>query len=178
MSDAAQTSRDGAASGPKPRPPAEAIEQAYRAHGHSVLRRARHLLGDEADAREMVQEIFASLIERPEQFAGQSSMVTFLYAATTHACLNRLRDRRTRARLLAERVAPATPEREGPGAEAAALVRDLLEKLPEDMAMAAVYCYVDELTHEEIASIMGCSRRHVGNLLERVQAWASEEVAS
>ncbi|APR79000.1 RNA polymerase sigma-54 factor RpoN [Minicystis rosea] len=148
------------------------IEQVYRAHGHSVLRRAVRVLGNEADAREAVQEVFASLIERPDQFQGQSSITTWLYSATTHLCLNKLRDGKTRLRILKERTAP-TEEAAQPAAEASALVRDLLAKLPEDLATAAVYYYLDEMTHEEIAAVMGCSRRHVGNLLDRLKTWAA-----
>ncbi|MDI1481226.1 RNA polymerase sigma factor [Polyangium sp. y55x31] len=151
----------------------QSIEQVYRAHGHSVLRRAARLLGNEADAREALQEVFASLLERPEQFQGTSSLTTWLYSATTNLCLNKLRDGKTRSRLLHERVAPARADAVPPSAEASALVRDLLAKLPEDLATAAVYYYLDDMTHEEIAAVMGCSRRHVGNLLDRLKTWAA-----
>ncbi|MDI1451596.1 RNA polymerase sigma factor [Polyangium sp. 6x1] len=151
----------------------QSIEHVYRAHGHSVLRRAARLLGNEADAREALQEVFASLLERPEQFQGTSSLTTWLYSATTNLCLNKLRDGKTRSRILNERVAPAGAEAVPPSAEASALVRDLLAKLPEDLATAAVYYYLDDMTHEEIASVMGCSRRHVGHLLDRLKTWAA-----
>jgi len=32
-----------------------------------------------------------------------------------------------------------------------------------------VYLYADELTHDEIASLLGCSRRHVGDRARRLQ---------
>jgi DNA-directed RNA polymerase specialized sigma24 family protein len=47
--------------------------------------------------------------------------------------------------------------------------------MPEPLALVAVYYYVDELSHAEIARIMGCSSRHVGNLLERLTLWAANE---
>lgn len=84
------------------------VAEVYRRHGRLVLRRARMLLGDEDEARETLQELFMSLIDNPGRFRGESSIVTFLYRVTTNLCLNRLRDRRNRARLLEERVAPAT----------------------------------------------------------------------
>lgn len=74
----------------------------YRRHAASVYRRACTLLGNEADAHEVLQDLFVSLLERPDQFAGGSSLPTFLYSATTHACLNRLRNQKNRARLLGE----------------------------------------------------------------------------
>jgi RNA polymerase sigma-70 factor (ECF subfamily) len=149
------------------------IEEAYRAHGHSVLRRATRLLGSDADAREALQEVFASLLERPEQFQASSAITTWLYSATTHLCLNKLRDGRTRARILRERVAPAGEASAPPAAEAGVEVRDLLAKLPPELATCAVHYYLDDLTQEEIAALLGCSRRHVGDLLERLKTWAA-----
>jgi hypothetical protein len=67
----------------------------------SVFRRARRLLGNDADAHEVVQDLFVSLFERPEQFSQRSTLTTFLYSATTHACLNRIRNKKRRLQLLA-----------------------------------------------------------------------------
>jgi RNA polymerase sigma factor (sigma-70 family) len=49
-------------------------------------------------------------------------------------------------------------------------VRDLLVKLPRDQASAAIYYHLDGMSHHEIAEVLGCSRRHVGDLLERIRA--------
>jgi RNA polymerase sigma-70 factor (ECF subfamily) len=150
------------------------LAEAYRCHGGHVFRRARRLLGSEADAHEVVQDVFLSLLERPEQYEGRSMLTTFLYATTTHACLNRIRNQKNRARLL-EREAwaddgsiPLAPERR-------LELHALLRRMPDEWARAAVYHYMDDLTHDDIAAVMGCSRRHVGNLLARAAAWAQTE---
>jgi RNA polymerase sigma-70 factor (ECF subfamily) len=152
---------------------ANAIEAIYRTHGHSVLRRARALMGNEDDARELLQEVFMSLVDRPEQFAGRSDIVTWLYSVTTHSCLNRLRDARTRRRLLHERATEMT-EVSGEDPERHALLRELLQRLPQDLAAVAVYRYLDGMTHDEMAQVLGCSRRHVGHLVERLHAVVQE----
>lgn len=145
------------------------IEALYREHGHVVLRRARRILGNEEDAREVLHDVFVSFIDRPDAFRGQSSITTWLYSATTHACLNRLRNQRTRARLLTEGY--VAPERStAGGAESTAVLRDLLARVPVELAQVAIYFYADEMTHEEIARVLGCSRRHVGDLVERLRA--------
>ena len=61
--------------------------------------------------------------------------------------------------------------------ETLATARQILGRMPEDLASAVAYYYCDEMSHEEIAKVMGCSRRHVGNLIERAQGWAEENVA-
>jgi RNA polymerase sigma-70 factor (ECF subfamily) len=118
----------------------------------------------------VLQELFAGLVERPNQFGGLAAVSTWLYSATTHLALNRLRNDRNRGRLVTKMVTPATSTSAPPEAENQAMVRDFLAKLPEDQAAAAVYYFFDGLTHAEIAETLRCSRRHVGHLLERVAA--------
>jgi len=144
-----------------------AIERLYRSHGHVVLRRARALLGSEPDAQEALQEVFASLLRAPQSLRNAASVVGWLYQATTHFCLNLLRHQRTGARLLQARIAPAPAP--GCRGEALAELRSVLSRLPAEVAAAAVYHHMDGMTHDEVAALLGCSRRKVGYLLERVQ---------
>jgi RNA polymerase sigma-70 factor (ECF subfamily) len=53
--------------------------------------------------------------------------------------------------------------------------RDLLERLPQRLAEVAVYYYLDELSQREIASVLGCSHRHVGQLLARLSRWVERQ---
>ncbi len=153
-----------------------ALEQLYREHGHAVYRRARRMLRHDDDARDVVQDVFLAIYREPQRFLAKSSIATYLYAATTHACLTRLRDGRTRARLLAIETAgrgTLTPAR----GENQALACELLAALSEDDAALAIYLYCDELTHDEIADLLGCSRRHVGDLAHRLRRKLMERVA-
>ena len=148
---------------------AAAIERLYRSHGHAVLRRARLLLGSEPDAQEALQEVFAALLRAPEDLSSAGSALGWLYQATTHFCLNQLRNRRTGTRLLQQSVAPGSRAAAGPSPEAMAELRSLLVRMPADAAAAAVYHHMDGMTHAEVAEMLGCSRRKVGYLLERAQ---------
>jgi RNA polymerase sigma factor (sigma-70 family) len=145
------------------------VADLYRRHGRMVLRRARVLLGDQEEAREALQELFMSLVHDPGRFRGESSIVTFLYRATTNLCLNRLRDRRNRTRLLAERVSPIAAQTCSPAAVLASEAQELLAQLPDELARVVVYAFVDEMTQEEIAEVMQCSRKHVGHLIGRAR---------
>jgi RNA polymerase sigma factor (sigma-70 family) len=144
------------------------IEAIYREHGHVVLRRAGRILGNDTDAREVLQEIFLSLLDRPDQFDRRSAVTTFLYAMTTNACLNRLRNQRRRAGLLAREARPQEEAAAGEGGATLDAAR-LLADLPERLAQVAVHYFIDEMTHDEIAEVLGVSRRQVGNLVARVQ---------
>lgn len=154
----------------------DAIDRLYREHGHLVLRRARRILRNEEDARDVVQDVFLDLFRHPERFEARSSLATYLYAATTHACLNRLRDGRNRSRLVAIETAGKTSLGSARG-ESVALASEILGALSDDDAALAVYLYCDELTHEEIAELFGWSRRHVGDLAQRLRRRIMERVA-
>ncbi|HTE54236.1 MAG TPA: sigma-70 family RNA polymerase sigma factor [Kofleriaceae bacterium] len=148
----------------------ELVERAYRAYGHSVHRRACQILGDEEEARDVMQEVFVALLDRPLRFEGRSELATYLYAATTHACFNRLRNRRNRDRLREERAAAFEPSFDQTQPDVVAALRQVLAVLPDNEARAAVYHYLDGMSHGEIADQLGCSRRTVGDLLERMRA--------
>jgi RNA polymerase sigma-70 factor (ECF subfamily) len=150
----------------------QSLEQLYRAHAANAFRRARRLLGSDAEAHEVVHDVFLSLVERPEQYAGHSRMSTFLYSAITHACLNKLRDRKTQLRLLEQHAGwLASRTYSAPSTDQLSVLRSRLTRMPQPLAQLAVYYYMDELTHQEIAELMACSRRHVGDLLSRLDAW-------
>lgn len=152
------------------------LDAIYRAHGHAVLRRARRLLRDEDAARDVVQDVFLEMFRRPEAFEARSSLATFLYSATTHACLNRLRNGKTRARLVALEGAGRSSVQPA-HAETTVIAAEVVAGLSDEDATLAMYLFCDELTHDEIAELMGSSRRHVGNLAARLRRRVMERVA-
>jgi RNA polymerase sigma factor (sigma-70 family) len=143
------------------------LDRLYRDHGHVVLRRAKHILGNETEAGEVLQQVFMSLVERPGQFRGDSSVTTFLYAMTTNACLNRLRSSRRRTVLIEKHFPAGDGQPAVPPAETMAAAQ-LLARLPDRLAKIAVYYFVDEMTRDEIADLIGVSRRQVGNLINQM----------
>jgi RNA polymerase sigma-70 factor (ECF subfamily) len=142
------------------------LEQLYRKHAPAVLRRARQILQNAEEAHDALQEIFLSLAS-DRDFEQRGGATAWFYIRTTRFCLNRLRDNNNRARLRleqGERMPTSAPAR----SEDVAVAREVLASLPPEIAEVAIYYYCDEMTHDEIAAVLGCSRRHVGHLLERL----------
>jgi RNA polymerase sigma-70 factor (ECF subfamily) len=153
------------------------IDRIYRNHGHLVLRRARSILGNDAEAQEVLQEVFLSLMKHPSQYQGRSSLTTFLYSMTTHNCLNRIRNHKKRGDLLAERYVEVSET--APDGGQRLIAQQFLARLPKKLATVAVHYYVDEMTHEEIAEILGCSRRMVGKWIKKLhQEVRTQEMAA
>src|SRR6266699_1871973 len=101
------------------------LEHTYRSHAPAVFRRARRILGDPHEAEEVVQELFAALVVDSESLARAQSPTAWFYTTTTNRCINRLRDHRNRARLLATHIRPTTAS-QAPSAEDAVVLADLL----------------------------------------------------
>jgi RNA polymerase sigma factor (sigma-70 family) len=115
-----------------------------------------------------MQDVFLTVLTKGSSFEGKSSLVTWLYAITTNLCLNRLRNLKRRVELQ-KGFDPLFFHPAGPDPELLRLVHNQLAALPEEQAQAVVYYYFDEMTHDEIARVMGCSRRKVGYLLDKAQ---------
>ncbi|MFL5345041.1 MAG: RNA polymerase sigma factor [Hyalangium sp.] len=155
------------------------IAQLFERHGPRVYRRALRLLGNPGDAEEATQEIFIRVFRSVGGFREQSQLTTWLYQITTNYCLNLIRDRSRRAELHQAHVGPLADEssRSDPTRpEDLVLLRRLLVTADERQAAAAVYVFLDGMSHEEAAELLGVSKRTVGNLLERFQAWAQEQI--
>lgn len=168
------------ADGPLSRQQSQLIASLFHAHAPAVFRRARRMLGNAADAEEATQEIFVRVLRSAEAFEHQAKLTTWLYQITTNYCLNVLRDRKRRAELYEEHVAPSEglQGRAQPvAADDLALLRRLLATGDERQVQAAVYVYLDGMSHEEASVVLGVSKRTVGNLLERFSTWAKAQTA-
>lgn len=110
-------------------------------------------------------------------FDGRSGMSTWLYQITTNYCLNQIRDRGRRRDLFAQNVAADGDEATSAQAAELVLLRRLLVEADEQQAKAAVYVYLDGMSHEEAAEVLGVSKRTVGNLIERFLGWAKKRTA-
>jgi RNA polymerase sigma-70 factor (ECF subfamily) len=96
----------------------------------------------------------------------------YLYKAVTFRCLNALRDRRTRARLLERQPADAAPlgrVRLDDEVVGVGLLAALVDQLDEAHMQVLVCRFVDDMTQDEIAAQLGVSRKTVGKRLDRIR---------
>lgn len=147
-----------------------AIEGLYRRYGPMVLRRARSILGNEQEAQEAMQEVFIRAIEAGNRFRGDASPMTWLYTVTTNHCLNAKRNRARQGELLEEcspdRVMSSNVGSSARSIEDRSMVSRLLGRIPDELGRIAICYYIDEMNQEEIAALLGVSRRYVRDRLE------------
>ena len=70
-----------------------AFEEIYRTHSPRLYSLALRMLGNPADAEDMLQEIFLSAHRKLEGFRGEAALGTWLYRLATNQCLDYLRSR-------------------------------------------------------------------------------------
>jgi RNA polymerase sigma-70 factor (ECF subfamily) len=145
------------------------LEEIYDRYGYQVFRRACNLLRDPERARDATQEVFLRAAQDPGSVGAHP--LPWLFRVTKNLCLNNLRDNRRRGQLLAGRIAENTNTG---STDARVVVNELLARVPADLQEIAVYYYLDDLSHEDIAAIVGVSRRTIGNRLAAFQAIADE----
>ncbi len=152
------------------------IDDLYRRFGPMVFRRALTLLGSEQAAADVVQEVFIRTLRSHATFRNQATPTTWLYRITTNYCFNLLRDTSRRRFRLAEQAGTSAPEHVPAGfaPEVPLLLAEIMDRLPIELCEIAVYYYVDRMSQDEIATVIGLSRRTVGNRLrefhERTEA--------
>jgi len=145
------------------------IATVYDLYAARVFRRARSLLRDAEWARDATQEVFLRAVQDPRGVGAHP--LPWLFRVTKNLCLNNLRDHRRRGRRLADRSAEAVGD-DAPHARL--LVTELLARVPAELQEIAAHYYLDDLSHQDIAALVGVSRRTIGNRLAAVQAIADE----
>jgi RNA polymerase sigma factor (sigma-70 family) len=151
----------------------EEIQDLYDRYAAGMYRRAFALLQREADAWDAVHEACIRLIQSATDFRRESRPITFIYRVTTNVCLNMLRSRALRD------VSPEPPTAEhSVDALASTECRDFLVKLARKLderglTVAALY-YLDGLSQEEIAQVLGVSRKTIVRDVQRISVLARE----
>lgn len=147
------------------------IQFLYSDYRGKVLKRARQLLRDEQAAEDATQEVFLRLLDDKERVLAHPEPFAWLYRVTTNLCLNRLRDEGRHVKLIAQY--PASNDQHGGDAEVRTAAVEILRRVPSDLLEIAVYYHADGMTCDEIAAIVGVSRRTIGNRLVEFQSAAS-----
>lgn len=135
-----------------------------------MLRLARVMLRDAAEAEDVVQEAMLRLWKiAPDWQAGRARPESWLYRVVANLCTDRLRGRGRWAEAPEDE-----PEDPSPGievrmqvADRADAVQQALARLPERQRMAVSLRHLEELSQAEVAAIMGLGEEAVESLLAR-----------
>jgi RNA polymerase sigma-70 factor, ECF subfamily len=138
-----------------------AFEEIYRGHSGKLYGLILRMVGNAADAEDLLQDVFLSAHRKLDGFRGDSALGTWLYRLATNHCLDHLRSRAARTGQLTDGL-DNEPDLADAGSRAISertVSRMDLERavaqLPEGCRAAFLLHDVEGLEHREVADALG-----------------------
>ncbi|HYW74341.1 MAG TPA: sigma-70 family RNA polymerase sigma factor [Pyrinomonadaceae bacterium] len=150
----------------------EALRDLFEVYKDRVYSIAIYSLsGDEMGAADVTQQVFLKLMTRINQFRGDSEFATWLYRLVVNTCHDEFRKRR-RFVSLADSLLHAKSTGESPRAryarkELSGSVQQAIAELKPKLRWPILLKYVEGMSYEEIAGVLGCSKGTVASRLNR-----------
>jgi RNA polymerase sigma-70 factor, ECF subfamily len=174
----------------------EALEILMERHAARVYRVAFGITRNDADAEEVVQDVFLSLFEKIAAFEERAALGTWLYRVATNTALLRRRGKRLELEVSLEDQLPtfrddghragersflladwsASAEEGLLSDETQALVRRAIDMLPPHYRAVVMLRDVEELSNEKTAEILGEAVSSVKSRLHRARMALREQL--
>lgn len=160
------------------------VEILYNRYGAMVHRRCLRILGNEQDAMDATQEVFARVSCHYESFRAEAAPSTWLMRISTNHCLNVIRNRSGRRKKLAANRQDLEPADRGTrafdGIERAELIRILLARFEPEVQRLVIHHYLDGMTKLEVAQVCGLSvptvRKRLNLFVRRSRRYLQQEL--
>ena len=141
------------------------LRNAMRAYGDTVYRLALCRMQNTADAEDVYQDVFLSLLRQSEQNWEEGHLKAWLIRTTLNRCTDLHRFRLRRSLLSLE----ALPELAAYGDEGGAEVWEAVNRLPEKLRIPVHLHYGEGYSTEEIAAMTGVPAATVRTRLHRAR---------
>lgn len=157
----------------------DALAEAARTHFARVFAVARRIMGNDAEAEDVAQDVFLKLWNAPPDLeASGAGLSTWLYRVATNRCFDMLR--RMRPDQLDETVERAGddpgPEDDAGRAQVARTVDAALAALPARQRAALVLTYYEGFTNREAADMLDTGVEAIESLLARARRTLKAEL--
>ena len=147
--------------------PRDRADHFYREYGPVIYRRCLRLLRDREAARDATQDVFIKLLREMEKLEQRETALPWAYRVATNHCLNLLRDTRRRGEEPVEVHLELRADPKSSGFPEVQLAHAVLTRFDAQTQAIAVGVFVDGMEHEEVAEVLGISRRTVSRKLDR-----------
>jgi RNA polymerase sigma-70 factor, ECF subfamily len=161
----------------------DALVECMRAHASSLGRLCFAMLGDQAEAEEILQESFVAAYHAMPGYRAEGSVAAWLHGIARRQCARRLvtrvrRERRLRLVHDAGAAPPSPPDEELERRRRGARVREALEELKPSDREALLLRYDSGLSFAEIAALQSLdeatARKRASRALARLRTLLSE----
>ncbi|MBE0645099.1 MAG: sigma-70 family RNA polymerase sigma factor [Bacteroidetes bacterium] len=134
-----------------------------RKYQDRVFQVVHRMVADQDDARDIAQEVFIKAYEKVAEFRGDAQVFTWLYRIAVNLSLNHIRKGRLRTFFSMSddhhqiQDTSPSPSVSFEQEELRRLVRDGVDHLPEKQKAVFILRYYEELSYDEIATILKTS---------------------
>ncbi|MGI8578679.1 MAG: RNA polymerase sigma factor [Nocardioidaceae bacterium] len=165
-----------------------AFEVIVRTHGPAMYRYARHMLSDEGDVHEVVQDAFVAAWKGLPRFQGRSTLRTWLFSLTAHKAIDVRRKSRpqpvNRHELIdrydaraGEANHPDNPETTATNAALVSAIEQALTALPYRQRACWLLVEVEGMSQRETAEALSMSSGAVRGQVARASRTLAERMA-
>lgn len=139
----------------------EAFDVIVERHRKQIYQLCYRFLGNHEDASDLTQDVFVRAFKGLHSFKGDSQLGTWLYRVGVNVCLNRVALKTPKLETIepeqhVDQRNPDAHELVARG-ERAVVVRRAIAKLPPKQRATLVLRIYQEMSHEEIATVLGSS---------------------
>jgi RNA polymerase sigma-70 factor (ECF subfamily) len=139
----------------------EAFDVIVERHRRSVYQLCYRFVNNHEDASDLSQEAFVKAWRGLKNFQGQAALSTWLYRITVNVCLNRVKGKKPENESLEgdrfQDPRPHDPSLALIRDERALVVRRAIAELPPKQRATLILRTYQELSHQQIATILGSS---------------------
>jgi RNA polymerase sigma-70 factor, ECF subfamily len=173
-----------------------ALEALMSRHSGRVYRLAYGITRNPADAEEIVQDVFLTLVRKGGGFEGHAALTSWMYRVTTNVALNKRRGKRRELEVSLEEYLPtytddghrdgdrsylladwsSTPEQAHLSVERRKILENAIDGLPEHYRAVLILRDVEELSNDEVAAIVDDSVGSVKSRLHRARMALREQL--
>jgi RNA polymerase sigma-70 factor (ECF subfamily) len=173
-----------------------AIERMMQDHADRVYRLAYGVTRNEADAQEVVQDVFLTVFRKHASFEGRAALSSWIYRITMNTALNKRRGKRHDVETSLDAELPTyladghragerawvladwsqTPESEVLSGESRAVLTRAIEALPDHYRAVLILRDVEGLSSDEVAAALGETVGTVKSRLHRARMVVREQL--
>lgn len=164
----------------------DAFGRVYADYERHVFRLAYHILGHRDDADDVKQETFLRAYRGLDTFRGDCSLKTWLLRICANLCRDRIKSRDRRPEILFDPVEvpdvhlrddrAVDPHEMVERGEAVATLRSALKGMPAEQREIIILRDIEDMSYEEVAEALGCTRASVKIRLFRARQRLRERV--
>jgi len=159
------------------------FNEMYNQFGKMVYNVSLNYLQNLEEAEEATQDIFVKIHRKIEGFREQSSLKTWIYRITINHCMDVIKSKKRRIRVLFSRQNKEDDRIEfnHPGVileqkQAVSEILNQLNQLPPKQKGAILLKVIDGLSQKEIAEVLDLSEKAVESLLSRARVNMKKEL--